>query len=73
MADRKLSKNSFVGFNVKAVLGRGFGLLLFEAKVWESSGRGGTADGGQAELSERLWHSEAITGAQRLVVTGANA
>lgn len=32
----------------------------------------GIADGGQAELSEALWHSEAVAGAQRLVVMGAN-
>lgn len=32
----------------------------------------GIAAGGQAELSETLWHSEAVAGAQRLVVMGAN-
>lgn len=32
----------------------------------------GVADGGQAELSETWWHSEAVAGAPRLVVMGAN-
>lgn len=32
----------------------------------------GIADGGQAELSETWWHSEAVAGAPRLVVMGAN-
>jgi len=40
MADRKQTINSFVGFNMKEMLGRAFGLLLVGAKVWESSGRG---------------------------------
>lgn len=61
-----------MGFNKKAPSGRGFGFLLFGAKVWECSGRWGVADGGQDELSETLWRSEAVAGAQRLVVRGAN-
>lgn len=32
----------------------------------------GFANRGQDELSETLWHSEAVAGAQRLVVRGAN-
>lgn len=32
----------------------------------------GIADGGQAELSETWWHPEAVAGAPRLAVMGAN-
>lgn len=40
--------------------------------MWEVLREMGIADGGQAELSEILWHSEAVAGAQRLAVMGAN-
>lgn len=62
-----------MGFKEKTPSGRGFGFLIFE----DFQGVGvlrevGIADGGQAELSETLWHSEAVAGAQRLVVMAAN-
>lgn len=66
-ADHKQTKNSFMDFKVKAPLRRGFGLLLFRAKVWESSGRGYCRWRSGWVIRETLWHSEAVVGAQSLV------
>lgn len=60
-----------MGFKEKAPSGHGFGFLILRAKVGVLS-EVGIADGGQAGLSETLWHSKAVAGAQRLVVMAAN-